>query len=565
MVACESFIMRLIVVCLLFLFFIPLAGSFQINEVYPDTYLDGDADEYIIITGTGSLSDLELTDGEGTIRFPSEARSDGSVTIARGAESYRKVRGVYPDYELIQENPSVPEPIVEGKFQLANKKDELTLSVQGRIVQNISWPGTFRPRKGEIHTLSDDGIWDERVLMSGASRFVPETFRSVHGTVFVSPDCARRVFEDAVRSASREILVNIYEFTDPEFASLLCAAARRGVIVTVLIEGGPVGGISPEEQGVIAELVSGGIRVSAMSGVGEDHTPYRYNHAKYLVIDRERLLLTTENFTTHSFPPDGLTGNRGWGVILDSPELAEYFARIFTADMGSPGVTLIRGYRGNTTPYQADSYTRVFEPVSFTASSVTPVIAPDTSDQILPFMNRTQHRILISEAYIKHWSGGQKNPYLEAAFDLARRGVDVRILLDSYYYNTEAENDNDEMAEEINTRADLEHLPLRARLIDLDGSGLLKLHAKGVISDDSVFISSINWNENSPVFNREAGLIIDDVTAAGYFASVFEQDWNGSSTKRQEPVQNSDSLKQVLAGMVILFLVLLYWSRYRRR
>ena len=539
--------------------------AFQITEVYPDTYLDGDADEYLVINGSGSLASLEVTDGEGTIRFPSGAVSGGSVTIARDAESFRKVNGRYPDYELAGNSPAVPEPVLVGKVQLANKKDELRLLDHGQVVQNLSWPGSFTPRKGQIHLLGPDGNWDERVIISGASRFHSETFSQVSGIAFVSPDCGRLVFEAAIRSGSRKILVNIYEFTDPGLADLLCDAASRGVEVSVLIEGGPVGGITPEEQAVIYRLCSCGIPVTAMTGTGEDHAPYRYDHAKYLVIDDERVLVTTENFTAHSLPPAGLTGNRGWGVIMTSPELASYFTRVFAEDLDGPGVAPISGYPSEIPSYTADSYRQVFAPVQFTAASVTPVLSPDTSSLILPLINGTRTRLFIEEAYIKHWSGGKKNPYLQAAIEAARRGVQVRIILDSFYYNTEDESDNDEMVSEINTIADREHLPLEARLIDISGSGLLKLHAKGIIADDSVFISSINWNENSPVFNREAGLIINDKTASGYFASVFEKDWVGGCGGSPSTSKGVDPVKLETAGLVILSLIALYWYRHRGR
>jgi len=122
------------------------------------------------------------------------------------------------------------------------------------------------------------------------------------------------------------------------------------------------------------------------------------------------------------------------------------------------------------------------------------------------------------------------------------------------------------MADEINSIADRENLPLNARLIDLSGSGLLKLHAKGVIADDAVFISSINWNENSPVFNREAGLIIEDATIAGYFSSVFELDWEGgSATSYGQPAQADNSMKLVAAAGAIFFVLILYWARHRHR
>lgn len=556
--------MRIITLVLIVFICVTTTAAFQITEIYPDTYLDGDADEYLVMSGNGPISFLEITDGEGRITFPAGAVSSGSITIARDGEAFHKVNGRYPDYELIGMNLTVPEPIVTGKFQMANQKDELLLKEHGLLIQNITWPGTFKPRKGQVHVLAPAGVWDERVFISGASRFTPETFFNVTGTAFVSPDCGRAVFEQAISSARHEILVNVYEFTDPGLADLLCQAVSHGVKVTVLLEGGPVGGISSEEQTVIATLRSAGIKVRAMTGSGEDHAPYRYDHAKYLVIDGKDLFLTTENFKDHSFPKAGYAGNRGWGVLVSSSDLCSYFSKVFYSDLNGPGIIDAQGNRSEIPQYFAEAYKPVFAPLRFDASSVTPVLAPDTSDLTLSLINGTRSRLYIEEAYIKHWSHGKRNPYLESAIDAARRGVDVKILLDSYYYNIEEENDNDEIAAEIAAIASREHIPIEARLLDLSGTGLLKLHAKGMIADDSILISSINWNENSPSFNREAGLIIEDRNIAGYFASVFEQDWNAYKMQPLSHETGPDLAKIGLAAMIVCMLAILYLWRHRR-
>ncbi len=556
--------MRISFLLLIPLLFITGVHGFQITEVYPDTYLNGDADEYLVISGQGSLDILSVNDGEGSLSFPPGSVSSGTVTIARDSEAFSTVNSRFPDYEIIGKNPTVPDLIHTGRFQLGNQKDDLALLMDGTKIQNISWPGSFKPRKGQVHYLNSTGFWDERILMSGGSRFTPSAFPNASGMVFVSPDCSRAVFEHAISSAVRSILVNIYEFTDPELANLLCQAANRGVRVQVLIEGGPVGGMTADEKAVISILQKEGISIQAMEGDGEDHAPYRFNHAKYLVIDDSQVLLTTENFTPHSLPVAGLSGNRGWGVMVTSPEFATYLSRVFEFDISGPGVIPISGIPSDVVPYSGPSYNPVFQPVQFRDATITPVLAPDTSNLIIPFMESAKKRLLIEEAYIKHWSDGRKNPYLETAIQIARKGVHVRILLDSYYYNVEGDNDNDEIASQINQIAKEEQIPLEAKLIDLDKLGLLKLHAKGVIVDDAVFISSINWNENSPLYNREAGLIISDQTSADYFASVFEQDWKGEKT--QSTLDNHDpDLKKIstIVGVVIL-LIILYWWRHRR-
>jgi len=137
----------------------------------------------------------------------------------------------------------------------------------------------------------------------------------------------------------------------------------------------------------------------------------------------------------------------------------------------------------------------------------------------------------------------------------------VRVLLDSYWYNIEGNNDNDEMVAIINRIAAAEHLPLEGRLADLETSRLGKIHNKGVIVDNrKVLVSSINWNSNSRNFNREAGVIIDHPGVAGYFTSVFEDDWNPAA---RTPGTGTDYGKIAVALLVIA--ALLGYGYYRRR
>ena len=45
------------------------------------------------------------------------------------------------------------------------------------------------------------------------------------------------------------------------------------------------------------------------------------------------------------------------------------------------------------------------------------------------------------------------------------------------------------------------------------------------MDDRRALVSSINWNEASPSFNREAGVIVDEPGTAAYFAAAFDADW----------------------------------------
>ena len=110
----------------------------------------------------------------------------------------------------------------------------------------------------------------------------------------------------------------------------------RGADVQVLVEGGPVGGIGADEKDALWKMNRSGIPVYAMVSSKDVHAPYRYDHAKYAVIDRRALLLTSENFKYSGFAETGTTGNRGWGVYLEDPALAGYFSTVFLTDIEKP-------------------------------------------------------------------------------------------------------------------------------------------------------------------------------------------------------------------------------------
>ncbi|MDD1699033.1 MAG: phospholipase D-like domain-containing protein [Methanoregula sp.] len=536
------------------------AAAVQIVEFCPDPHSFEDADEYLVLSGTGSLDGFTISDGEGGFRFPPGTRINGLVTVARSGTAFKQSHGIYPDFEWLDYSQLVPDVIKGDTLRLANANDALMLYDKGILVQNIAWPGDVKPREGQIHFL-DKGVWDPRPLMIGQSRLSPAVFRNVSITTFVSPDSSSEIFSYAVNQASDEILLNVYEFSSPLMADSLITAHARDVDIKVIIEGGPVGGISPEGKEAIRMLTDAGIPVSMMVSRKGDPAPYRYDHAKYMVIDRQAILLTSENFKYSGFPPAGMTGNRGWGVYLEDPGLAEYFSTVYLTDSGGKSMTSCNGSAGTPESKPSGKYIAEFQPGYFTNASVRPVISPDTSSQIIDLINSAERSIEIEQAYITNETTYSLNPYLSAAINASRRGVHVRVLLDSYWYNIEDETDNDEMVALVNRIGLCEHIPLEARCADLSTSGIEKIHNKGVIVDDQyVLVSSINWNSNSPNFNREAGVIIDHPGVARYFLDVFEDDWNSTA---KLPADKTDYLKIAVAGVVLVILILLYYHRQK--
>ena len=536
----------------------PVAGVL-ITEFCPDPYLPDDRDEYLRLEGSGSLDGIVVTDGEGGFRFPAGTMLQGSIVIAMDAEDYRSSHGVYPDFEWNGGTPEVPDVIRTGRFQLSNGHDQLELYSGDICLQRVEWPETVTTRQGQVHFLSD-GSWDGRVLMLGQSRFEAAIFYNASGIAFVSPDCAREIFSETAGNAKHEILVSIYEMTSPVLARDLEDAHRRGVRVEVLVEGGPVGGIPEEEHMVISSLVEAGIPVRMMSGTRSVHSPYRFLHSKYMVIDSRRVLITSENFKEHGFPETGRRGNRGWGVVITHTGLAEYFRSVYTHDAQGAWTIAAVPEEGYEEVPSWQEYPAEYSPYVFSGATVTPVLSPDTSDLLHPLILSAERSVDIEMAYISNETDLSLNPFIADAVNVSRRGIPVRVLLDSFYYNVEGEDDNDEMASVLNGIAATEGLPLEVRCADLSPGILEKIHNKGVIVDQKkVLVSSINWNQNSPTFNREAGVIIDHPGVGAYYTRVFERDWHAS--EESEPARGPDLSKAAAAGMVIGGLLSFAWYR----
>ncbi|HDQ08719.1 MAG TPA: phospholipase [Methanoculleus sp.] len=552
---------------ILFICCLQASATVMITEICPDTWLKGEADEFFVITG-GSLDRVIITDGEGSVRFPAGVRATKPLTCASRGEAYRTVHGVFPDYEWYDSSPAVPDLIRTGQFALGNSGDAVTVLVGGVEVQSVGWPDDVTCREGQVHVL-EDGVWDRRPYFIGQSRFSPATYTGATVTAFASPDCSREVLAETLSSAGTSLLINVYEFTDAGIARYAADAAANGATVRVLLEGGPVGGIPDGQDGIARMLTGTGADVRIMTTTDDAHARYRFDHAKYVVADDDTVLVTTENFGASGFPEPGTAGNRGWGVVITHPGVAEYFTMVFEEDAAGGDIIRYTGSAEEPEEPRGTPRTAAFSPQTFAGATVTPVLAPDTADLIPAMIEEARVSVDIQQAYISDWAGGQENPYLAAAVRAAERGVRVRVILDSYWFNIEGEHDNDEMVASINARAAQDGLPMGARLARTAESDIVKVHTKGVIVDgETVLVSSVNWNEHSPSFNREAGVIIRHPGAGAYFTAVFEADWEdaGSATPPAAAAfANNDRLLRILAAAGMAALLAVYYAWRQRR
>ena len=568
-----------------------------ITEIYPNTAMRNELDEYVALTNpctrSINIGGWSITDNEGTIIFPTfDIAPDQTVYVTRNASAFLTQQSSVkrevskPDLEYGSDSdPKVSQMQTEGRaFALRNTGDEVILhdesgrEVDAVIYAESSYEGDGwrdapldKPREGMIFrrkgVQDTDQCEDWLNLPFGASYHAPEKFScsgSGDATAFVSPDCSFSVLERELNSASSSLCINLYQFDNPYLMDLLVDALGKGVDVQLLLEGTPVGGITDEEL-YIAETItnSGGeVRLS--------HDPFII-HAKYAVVDNRTIVVMTENWKTTGVPTNNSFGNRGWGIVLRNEEVANYFTDVFLEDFyrGEGFALEGKGLETNvmTRAIPQGSYAPAFEPRTVTCNfTAIPVLAPDTAmsnKTILGAINGAQESIFVQQFSAGRFWGEEPNTFVTALIEAARRGCEVKVLLDSKEYNLDAWNDNDEAVAWIEQVAREEDLNLAAKLADLDSLGLTKVHSKGLIVDGKVVvITSLNWNANS-IYNREAGVIVENEEIASFFEEVFFHDWNvsvngeaeGIATGKEAEREGRPSVKMKVVGIAVTLII----------
>jgi phosphatidylserine/phosphatidylglycerophosphate/cardiolipin synthase-like enzyme len=530
-----------------------------ISRVYANAERD---DEFIELSNPGSaavdISGWALTDREAVTAFPDGTLLGAGrrIVITRNATSYEEDVLAPADYTWDQGD--VPR-LVGGVLRLADGGDEvLVLDAAGSAIDayvygdssylGSRWTGAPAEAlgRGEVavriagdvaHDHDSRENWEDvRVHRLGQSAFEPQDV-SLDGPAIplVSPDDGADSLLSFLESAVVSIHVAVYTLTNEAIAEVLADRARHGIRVQVLLEASPVGGVPDAENRIVAGLLAAGAEVRWLSGSDDAVKRYRYLHAKYAIVDDEGVLVSSENFGDSGFPAARDPGNRGWSVLLRDPDIARQLRDVFDEDIDArrrDSVAATATSAGGLGPLPA---VRAWAwPPGTCCRRARLVIGPDSTldpEATLGLLASAQRRLWIEAFYIEDAWGSGPNPFLEEAFTAARRGVDVRILLDGASWSADEQVDsNDDVAMRINARAHSEGVSLEARLLEPRGP-IERLHNKGVVVDGrAVLVSSVNWARGSATENREIGIVLEDAGLAERFGNVFDADWNGRST-----------------------------------
>ena len=158
-------------------------------------------------------------------------------------------------------------------------------------------------------------------------------------TVAVGPEGLYQPVATLLAGATTTLELSLYTIEHRNLAEIIAAAAQRGVRVRLLLEGSPPGGISDLQKWCVATIAGAGGEVrylAAVEGAPNGYRPrYRFFHAKYGVVDGQRVFNGTENFTYDAMPvatdvPVG--GRRGFYLITDAPPVVSALQRLFAHD-----------------------------------------------------------------------------------------------------------------------------------------------------------------------------------------------------------------------------------------
>ncbi len=522
-------------------------SGLTLTEVYYNT---GPGTEFFTIENRGDSNfsgDLFLEVEEGSLTLNNTSLDSGDeLTLTRDEQLFEAIWGYEPC--MAWSNESSAE--IEGSFDLSDDSGKLLLQVDNVILDSFYygdidtsrceiwkgnsteklWNGGYAKRR-EITPDTDEANkeqWEwERRWMVGHSSFEPE-FLTYEGyaEVFTAPDNS---LDSLIRFLSRteeQLKISIYQMTSPIITEMIANLSQKGVHVEILAEGVPVGGISEEMHRSLSFIKEKGAEVRTMGK--ESYSPYNYLHSKYIIRDEEAVLISSENFGDTGFPDDTV-GNRGWGLILEDENVTDYFIDVYESDWRFGD-----GYNLEFTDGYDEFQDQLCSLDDLNANEIKgefdlrPIISPDTSlsqETLIGMIDSAEKSIYVQQAYIHRWDS-RDNPYLTSLKEAASRGVEVKILLDSTWYQMqEYGGENDLIVDELNELSEEKNLTLEARLVS-PYKEMTRIHNKGVVVDESqVLVSSINWNANSVLQNREVGVIIEDENIGGYYSEIFIEDW----------------------------------------
>ena len=478
------------------------------------------------------LRGWSVTDGEGTLTFTKSIiiPPGTRLTIAKTIDADDWFSG--RDRVIAISDSRIEK---KGSFILADAGDDVYLYRNGVLIDavcygnklaDVGWIGDpvrissnkylLRIGSNDTDTLAD-WILTKPGLTNYA--FDPELYFDAMVTPFSFPESGGIPIFRELESAEQEVLISIYLLTNVQLVALLCDLASDGVAVRILLEGDALGQDITTELTLMRSIVDAGGEVYLINDpIPGNFERFSYFHNKYAVIDGKKVIVTSENWTSGNLSP--YCSNRGWGVVIESEDMAEYVREVFFSDLNpeyGDVRSLLSSYPGLKPYPQTLTYggAAPYETATFEAR-VMPILSPDNSWSAMEyFIDKAEARVYSQQMDLGSSLRVIADPSpIKWMVSAAERGADVRFILDS-----SSGGSKEEVINLLNNTTGIKAISVNGR------ESFTLIHNKGVVVDDMVWVGSINWTENSFKNNREFAVVIDSPEVTEFFAELFIEDW----------------------------------------
>ncbi len=409
--------------------------------------------------------------------------------------------------------------IIDCVIYKSGEADEEYWTGKGVYTRGDNW--IQRHNGIDTNTFND---WFVYVEGQSSFEFDPDLKIDAIVTPFLFPDHGGIPIYRALESAQENVVIEMYQLISWNVYGLLIELAERGVEIDILLEGSSLdgGNYDPilDQSKPLARLIELGADIRLI-GMGEENR-YRYDHAKFALIDGDTTIICSENWTPSNMngeiddkPYVGSNdGNRGWGVIIESTQYYDYMYEVFESDRDTSygDVKYLMDVYPNIVSgdvyYESPTYTGEFE--SFEAK-VTPIVSTDNAyEALMYYVSNTEERLYTEQqSFSEGYDNLTPSSPIHMFIEKADAGVDTKVLF------KEDKDRIDNLVNEINATT----------AIEAGVFSKLNLHNKGLICDDIVWVSSINWTWGSFHHNREVCVAIDSAEVADYFAKSFLNDF----------------------------------------
>ena len=376
----------------------------------------------------------------------------------------------------------------------------------------------------------------------------------------VGPDAGWIPLRDFISNTQSTFQAAIYDFSAPYIADAITEAiGSAGVSMTLNIDSSMKDAELEIQNSLALALKDRYVsQIITCGGAGAFPTAY---HEKVIVRDSEWVWISSGNWTKNSQPekdpignPDDVTGlykaNREYHLILQDKALASLLAQYLEHDRDQAAATAglgaiaqeelpdlfvsldeLREDIGLAALASPDPIAPQWLPSEPRAITISPVLSPDNYARRIDELVRSATRSLhLQYSYIT-WPKREKDFFFRDLLvyigELSQRDdFDLKVIIGSSSATEKiailAENGWNE--EKVRTQS--------------------PIHNKAIIADgERVLVSSQNWSGDGFLWNRDAGIIIDDEEIAQYFERVFDFDWLARSRAPFEA-----SLGAIVAG-----------------